>query len=138
MSVLNCISKSLKKYSQDAALVAMTSLTADLKYRIHNEGDKTVGAIGRYTNAWYMAQRRARGLQIGYVDLQFTGQLFRDLTYGQSQGDAVMGFITDRSYDLHDHLEKRYGRIWTPNKVERQDTVERFKDELYERLRNCR
>src|SRR5690554_7435603 len=96
MSVLNCISKSLKKYSQDAALVAMTSLTADLKYRIHNEGDKTVGAIGRYTNAWYMAQRRARGLQIGYVDLQFTGQLFQDLTYGQSQGDAVMGRSEER------------------------------------------
>lgn len=138
MSLLDCISRNLKEYAQDASMVALVSLTADLKYRIHNEGEKTVGKIGRYTSQSWIRQRQQHGRQVGYIDLQYTGQLFRDLSTGQSQGDAVMGFLSNRSMDLHDHLEKRYGPIWRPSKIERQDLASRFKDELNERLRNCR
>lgn len=138
MSLLDCISRNLKEYAQDAAYVSLISLTADLKYRIHNEGGKTVGKIGRYKSPYWIKQRQQQGRQVGYIDLQYTGQLFRDLSTGQSQGDAVMGFLSNRSMDLHDHLEKRYGPIWRPSKIESQDLVSRFKDELNERLRNCR
>ena len=138
MSLLDCISKNLKKYAQDAAMVSLVSLTADLKYRIHNEGGKTVGKIGNYKSQYWIRQRQEEGRQVGYIDLQYTGQLFRDLSYGQSGGDAVMGFLSNTSMDLHDHLEERYGPIWEPSKIEQGDLTSRFKDELNERLRNCR
>ncbi len=138
MSLLDCISRNLKEYAQDASMVALVSLTADLKYRIHNEGEKTVGKIGGYKSPYWIKERQQEGRQVGYIDLQYTGQLFYDLTYGQSRGQAVMGFRTDRSMELSLHLENRYGLIWRPNRTEIDDLVSRFKDELNERLRNCR
>jgi len=135
--LLKCIKRNIRAYAQDAAFVALKSLEGDLKYRIHNSGMATRGRIGRYQSASWMRKRREKGLQTAYVDLQFSEQLRDDLTTGQSRGNAVMGFRTDRSKKIHDEMEDRYGKIWRPDTIEIRDLEDRFSNELNDKIRDC-
>jgi hypothetical protein len=86
---LQALAKELQNSQADILLVAAVRTNGFLKRRIFNEGLATDGAkIGEYskTSEW-IEIRQKRGRQVGYVDLQFTGELFESIqagTRGQS------------------------------------------------------
>lgn len=136
--LLKCISRNIQTYAQDAAFIALKSYEGDVKFRVHNKGLNSRGSqIGNYRSGDWIQERLAAGKQVRYVDLQFSGQTRDDLTTGQSKGQAVLGFTTDRSKEIHDENTDRYGNIWRPTTIELRDYEDRFSDELNVKIAKC-
>ena len=137
--LMKCIVKNIEKYAADAVFVAAKSYEADVKFRVHNQGRKSDGSsIGNYSSKPWIKTRQAEGKQIGYVDLQYTGQFRDSLTTGQIKGGAALGFTTDLSKDIKEGQEDHFGTIYRPTTIELRDMEDRFNDELMTKIKKCK
>ena len=137
--MLDCIARNIKEYAQDAAFVALKSYEADMKFRVHNQGLNSEGnQIGNYkSKGRWKKKRETKGLQIGYVDLQYDGDFRDSLTTGQSKGQAVLGYTSDLSKKIHDGQTENFGVFSNPTTIELRDLKDRFQDELNGKIRKC-
>lgn len=63
-----------------------------------------------YIAEGYKGLRSVNGRQVGYVDLQYTGDLFQSIQI-VGQGDRpVLKIITKKEADISEGLEKRFGK----------------------------
>lgn len=138
-------SESLKQFEEeirtlvhDAPFVKSQEILGSLLGRIFNRGEDSNGeAIASYTNMRYKALRQRRGLQINYVDLQFTGELFRSINTGTSGDSAVIGYTNAERARVANHLEERYGKpIFAPSEVEQEEAKELMIDYVKQGLRD--
>lgn len=135
---LKCIISSLEENGEKASMVALKSFEGEVKSRIHNQGRDSSGlSIGQYQSEYWKAKRRAAGRQIGYVDLEMTGELRRSLTTGQIRGGAVLGFDSDQEREKYEKMKALYGNVWRPSILEQRNIQERFWNEIKKGMRNC-
>jgi hypothetical protein len=81
--------------------------------RVQQEGKKSDNsAIQSFYSAGYAKKRAKNGLQTGFVDLTFTGDMLNDFLPVQENGDWGVGFIGDRNADKARWNEERFGTIF--------------------------
>jgi len=115
----------------NAPQVASQEVLGSYLQRIFNSGLNTNGTqIGQYVGSGskskgrYKAKRNEAGLRIDKVDLQFSGDLFRSIDTGTLGADSVLGFTNTERKQVADHLEKRYGDVFTASKEEQEEAKE--------------
>jgi len=115
----------------------LINLLARMKQRIHNEGKDRFGALiaPQYSSSWAQV-RRDNGRQIGYVDLEFMGDLRRDFQLGtKADGELVLGVTQDISALKIVANENRFQKeIYTPSDGEIDNLVEVYADNIRELL----
>lgn len=82
--------------------------------------------IGRYSKGWGKRRLRAQR-QIEHVDFTMTGGLMED--YGVVNSDsqnAAVGFKTDKSGEIADHLEQYFGPAFGLTPEERNRSIRGF------------
>jgi hypothetical protein len=113
----------------------LINLLARMKQRIHNEGKDRFGALisPKYSSGWGKV-RRDNGRQIGYVDLEFMGDLRRDFQLGtKANGEFVLGVTQEISNLKILGNEARYKKeIYTPSDGEVDNLVEVYTDNIIE------
>lgn len=114
----------------------MSTLESKMKERIHLFGEKTDGTlIGGYSSMW-AAQRRAKGVQTDYVDLNYEGNMQASLQTGESQGMPVLGFDSEEQYkkarinSYGNGFWDGFGEIYTPNEDEIDDLTNAYVTQL--------
>jgi len=84
----------------------------------------------------YKELRQARGLQVAFVDLQFTGALFENLSTGQTQDGAVIGHRNLDEAKIAGHLTKKYNKpIFPPTLEEQEKAKELMKQYVIQEFR---
>ena len=113
----------------------LINLLARMKQRIHNEGKDRFGDLisPKYSSSWAQV-RRDNGRQIGYVDLEFMGDLRRDFQLGtKANGEFVLGVTQDISALKIVANETRFQKeIYTPTNGEVDNLVEVYTDNIIE------
>ena len=110
----------------------LTTLLASMKQRIHNTGTATNGTLiaEKYSDGWKLT-RSLEGRQVGFVDLEFRGDLRKDFVLGSFDGQAVLGFTTDLSTTKSLGLEEKYEKkIYTPSDDEVNDLIEIYNESM--------
>lgn len=120
----------------DAEVLANNNALGDITRRIFNEGKRADGAaIGPYTNDQYKRRRSGEGLQINYVDLQFSGDLFGAVNVGTLNGKPAVGITNQDSADIAAYNEKRYGTIFSATDEERRVSMETAREFMFEGIK---
>jgi len=84
----------------------------------------------------YKELRQARGLQVAFVDLQFTGALFENLSTGQITDGAVIGHRNAEEAKIAGYLTKKYGKlIFPPSEEEQKQAKELMKQYVIQEMR---
>lgn len=127
--------------SIDAAEVAaLLFLEGRIKFRVHNSGQKPEGQqIGTY-KPFTIRKRRAKGRQVGYVDLQFEGNLINGYKVGVTAdtGNNCLGFINDVETQKAIDNEARFGApIFAPSDDEINKAMASYKAVLDQKLKNA-
>jgi hypothetical protein len=110
----------------------LTTLLARMKQRIHNEGKDREGNLiaAQYSSDWAKV-RRDNGRQIGYVDLEFMGDLRRDFQLGVNNDEFVLGVTQDLSALKIVANETRYQKeIYVPTDGEADNLAEIYADNI--------
>lgn len=110
-----------------------------MKGRIFNDGKATDGsAIGRYVSDWKKIRERA-GRQIGFVDLQFDGDLKNGIQVGKEGGNNnTLGFTrTKERLKADGHETYRKKKIFKPTKTERKILVKSIGEEIRTIVAKC-
>ena len=106
---------------------------SDMKDRIQNVGNdsnnnpiitRSANSQGRYSERY--AKRRSRyGLQTGYVDLTFTGDMMDDLQVLSVDSDsASVGFSQDKNFEISLYNEETFSTdIFIPSDQEADDVL---------------
>lgn len=106
----------MKGYAEAAGI---KTLEGDIKRRVFNKGQGTDKPLGPYKSKAYKKIRTDRGNQVGYKDLEFTGDMRKTLVMGESEGHAALGFTLRLSAKKADWQEEQLNMyIWRPNKQE--------------------
>lgn len=101
----------IQKAAQDALVVASQDALGQVTQRIFNRGQDVNGnPIGIYENEDYIKKRTGKGLQVGYKDFQFNGDLFRSVDIGTSEDKIVIGITNEKSAQVSVFLEERTGK----------------------------
>lgn len=89
--------------------VTATQAMAILKQRVFNQGRATDGGLIKrgYSKGW-QKKRKSKGFQTSYVDLQFSGDLFKSIKVGKSGNDTVLGFTNEKTLVYARANEERY------------------------------
>lgn len=66
----------------------------------------------------YKRLREIQGLETGFVNLQYTGKLSATLDIGTINDNPAIGLTTEKSADIVEGLEKKYGVIFIPQDEE--------------------
>lgn len=136
---IDCIREGLESYGEDAALVALKSYEAQVKKRIHNMGmDQTGKQIGNYKSRSWIKKRQEAGRQVGYIDLEMTGELRKGLTTGQIRGGAALGFSSNAAKEKQGWQTDRYGDLWRPTVLEQRNIQERFWNYMKRKMKSCK
>lgn len=127
--------------SIDAAeIAALKFLEGRIKFRVHNSGLKPEGQqIGQYSEG-YKKVRKARGRQVGYVDLQFEGNLIKGYTTGitSDTGANCIGFINEAETRKAAENEARFGApIFAPGDEEINKAMESYTAVLDKKLKDA-
>jgi len=103
-----------------AEIAALSTLEGLIKVRVFTKGVKRAGGrIGGYKSSSYMKLRRKRSKQVGYVDLEFTGEMRLGLQKGVTEdGNNCLGFVNQRETLKAGANETRYGEVFAPNQNE--------------------
>ena len=111
--------KRLNRSLDECEIPALKDIEQGMKRRIHNRGNATDGTpIGQYSLP-YAKRRREAGRQVRRVDLEFEGDMRRDLTVGTSGKENVLGFKNKFENLKAASHEERYGKeIYTPSESE--------------------
>lgn len=135
----NKIERSIPKVSvlvANAEVLGTTTALGDITRRIFNEGKLTNGGnIGNYTSPPYKKKRQKKGLQIQYIDLQFSGDLFNSIGIGKFNDKPAVGIKSEKENDVAQHLEKKYGEIFVASKEERNIALETARDYMFAGLK---
>ena len=123
---LGRVQTAVKQKSDGIQIAALKSLEAEHKTRIFNDGQATTGQpIGKYS-AGYAAKRKAAGRQTSYVDLEFFGNLRKNIQVGKSQGRNVYGFLNTLQRKIAEENQRRFGkRIFNITAKEAKDVSSR-------------
>jgi hypothetical protein len=121
----------------NAEVVATTDAIGVVTRRIFNEGKlRDGGSIGNYTSPPYKRRRELKGRQTKFIDLQFTGDLFNSIKVGQFNGHSSIGIVSDKENDVANHLEGRYGVIFTASDEERAVATEVARNYMFAKLKD--
>jgi hypothetical protein len=125
----------LAELPREAVLAKASDIHGQLLRRIFNEGLATDGRpIGQYKDGSWKKRREAEGRQTGYVDLQFSGELFQSIDLGVDGNQLLIGFKNDRNR-IAGYLEENYGRaIFTVSESEIQEASQVMADYISARL----
>jgi hypothetical protein len=97
-------------YNKTASRAAALTVFADYSPRIFEKGIASDGeSIGNYVEGPYKKKRAKLGREVGFVNLEFTGTLRRDLQ-PTMQGTVGFGFSNETNLEISNGLEKRYGK----------------------------
>jgi hypothetical protein len=142
------------KKASDANLImraASVEIVTLIQDRIQQQGQKSSGAqIGQYSDRIYKrARRKAKsfaskrrfakttskqgyktlrqklGLQVAYIDLTFSGDMFKNWKAYPTRDGWQFGFRAKRQLKKADELENMFGQIFYPTKKE-QDIIFRY------------
>jgi hypothetical protein len=131
---LNLLADEFADIFAKAPDVATQELLGSYLQRIFNDGKLTNGGnIGQYTPGRYKALRNKEGKRIDKVDLQFTGDLFRSIDRGTLGVDSVIGFTNAERKKIADHLETRYGDVFTASVEEKEEATLLMEEYIAER-----
>ncbi len=113
------LSANIPVYIENALERAGSDLVADLKARAFpstaGEGKDANGIAlkqGRAYTPAYAKRREEKGRQTGYVDLQFTGNLFSNgIGENKTKTGYVIDFTNNRFAEIGRGLEERYDQV---------------------------
>jgi hypothetical protein len=112
-------------------------LEGRLKRRIFNKGlDTNDSQIGDYKKtkkglpSGWAKKRSEAGRQIGYVDLEFTGELRKSIQVVESGRDVFLAIINDEDYKKAKGNEKNYKTTIFEPTVKEEIAVQRYIDDL--------
>lgn len=84
----------------------------------------------------YKELRKLRNLQVEYVDLQFTGALFENISSGKTEDGAVIGHRNVEKAKIAGYLTKKYGKpIFPPSEEEQQQAKELMRDYVIQKMK---
>ena len=117
----------------DVLYLGGLDLLGEMLGRIFNDGkDSTDKPIGKYKSKSWIKKRSLNGRQTGFVDLQFTGDLFNSIQVVKRGNDVYIAIINDDDYQKATGNEKRRKKtIFLPTENER-DNTEKYISDLFE------
>lgn len=143
-SKLDQISREITNYKGDLLLLGGKYLEGEMKQRIFNRGlNSNETSIGAYKSKWWKKKRGERGNQVGYVDLEFTGDLRNSIQVVQeNNSEVVLAIITDLEFDKAKGQELIQGKksggkkmdIFIPSANEELETSVYITDLLNEKI----
>lgn len=71
---------------------------------------KKKNPITMYIGSGYSGLRTLNGRQTGYVDLQYSGDLFESIQVSTDAGSPVLKIISSKEADISEGLEERFGK----------------------------
>jgi hypothetical protein len=119
---------------------ALKTLEGSMKVRIFTDGKATNGRkIGRYKSKAYAAKRRAANRQTRYKDLEFYGDLNRNITVGKHRRDYVLGFANSKAKLIADGQEGQTRKtIFKPSTAELKELADKVGVLLYQRAKKIK
>lgn len=136
---LKKLGEAIVKSRNRAEISALKTVEGLMKVRIHNRGQSTeAGLIGRYRSRWRQVRLNA-GLQVAYKDLEFTGDLKRNVTVGVSDGENVLGFRNTKARLIAQGQEQQTKKeIYTPTEREYKAMYNAYVKVIRKAFRNVR
>ncbi len=110
-------------------LVAGKRLEGLQKQRIFNDGKASDGSqIGEYSESYSKFRQNFRSSrQVDYVDLQLTGDLFKNFQVLKDGDDIVLAIPNDKDYFKATINEEKFGKIiFEPTEGEERDVEKDF------------
>ena len=84
----------------------------------------------------YKELRKASGLQTDFVDLQFTGALFENISSGKTSEGAVIGHRNAEEAKIAGYMTKKYGKpIFPPTEEEQARAKQLMRDYVVEKMK---
>lgn len=148
----------------DLELFAANQMLGKMQHRIFTKGGATIGKIGKYktlktTNrsktlkaltrskkrksaigdrsnlSPYERKRVKAGRQIGYKDLEFTGDFKNSFHVGKRNGKYTFGIVGDKNKLIAQGQEEQAGKlIFVPSISEKQEVQEECMDFIRDRV----
>lgn len=141
---VDLLTRQIINYKGTLLLLGGKYLEGEMKQRIFNRGlNSSESPIGEYTSKWWKKKRDERGNQIGYVDLEFTGDLRNSIQVVQeNNSEVVLAIITDLEYNKAKGQELIQGKksggksmdIFVPSENEELETEIYISDLLNEKI----
>lgn len=127
---------SSKAVKNDLLIQGGKDLEGRMKQRIFNDGQASSGrAIGKYKAKSWIKKRKDDGLQVAYVDLEFTGELRKSIQVLEDGEEIVLAIINDEDYAKATGQEKRRKRkIFEPTQKEIEKTQKYINDLIEEEI----
>lgn len=144
MSNLNDIAKNIEatlpqisQLAADAEVLANNDALGNVLDRIFTLNKKTDGTpIGKYKSESYKNKRKKAGRQTSSVDFQFNGDLFNSVQLGQLNNKPAVGIVNQKTAEIADHLEARFGTVFSASQAERDAAMEVAREYMFEGLKN--
>lgn len=140
------ITNEVVKYKGTLLLLGGKYLEGEMKQRIFNRGlASNNSSIGDYKSKFWKKKRDERGNQIGYVDLEFSGDLRNSIqVVEEGKESVVLAIISDLEYNKSQGQELIQGKkkglpkleIFVPTQDEEIETELYISDLLFEKLEN--
>lgn len=140
------ITNEVVKYKGTLLLLGGKYLEGEMKQRIFNRGlASNNSSIGDYKSKFWKKKRDERGNQIGYVDLEFSGDLRNSIQVVKEGNESVvLAIISDLEYNKSQGQELIQGKkkglpkleIFVPTQDEETETELYISDLLFEKLEN--
>ena len=115
------LESSIKSIGSSVLLKSMKRLEREYKERVFVKGISSNGAkIGNYSEGWAEV-RQSKGLQTAFIDLKFTGSLYKSIKTAPIDESSVVMYVDD---DLN--YEKKYGSWETALTVSNEEVNDLF------------
>jgi hypothetical protein len=130
---ISTISTAVASTRTDVLYLGGLDLLGEMLGRIFNDGkDSANKPIGKYKSKPWIKNRTSKGLQTGFVDLQFSGDLFNSMQVVKRGNDVYIAIINDDDYQkVVGQEERRKKTIFLPTENERANT-EKYINDLFE------
>lgn len=130
---ISTLSTAVASARGDVLYLGGLDLLGEMLGRIFNDGKDSAGKpIGKYKSKSWIKTRSLNGRQTGFVDLQFTGDLFNSIQVVKKGNDVYIAIINDDDYQKAIGNEKRRKKtIFLPTESERENT-EKYINDLFE------
>ena len=128
------ISQFIAANRQNYLLLGAKRIEGLLKRRVFNDGKDSKGdSIGQYKSKKWKKKREEKGRQIGYIDLEFTGDLRNSIQVVSEGNDVYLAIIRDKDFAKakgNEALRKK--DIFLPTEDERERTEKYIEDLIAE------
>lgn len=141
---INDLANQIANYKGTLLLLGGKYLEGEMKQRIFNRGlNSSESPIGAYKSKFWKKKRDERGNQIGYVDLEFSGDLRNSIQVVQeNKSEVVLAIISDLEYNKAKGQELIQGKknggkemeIFFPSINEENETEVYITDLLNEKI----